>query len=59
VVVILVKTVDTAFVDLAMTDERLWPLVYAGSVFGAACTVFLFWFSGRERRVRPEAEVAA
>lgn len=55
VVVIAVKTVDTAFVDLAMTDERLWPLVYAGSAFGAFAVVLLLWFSGRERRVRTEA----
>lgn len=58
-VVIAVKTVDTAFVDLAMTDERLWPLVYAGSVFGGVCACFLLWFSGRERRVPAPVEVPA
>jgi lipopolysaccharide export system permease protein len=59
IVVILVKTVDTAFVDLAMTNDRLWPLVYAGSAIGGACALFLLWYSGRERPVRPEMEVAA
>ena len=55
VVVIMVKIVDTAFVDLAMTDDRLWPLVYAGSGVGGAAVVVLLWFSGRERRVPVEA----
>ena len=58
-VVIAVKTVDTAFVDLAMTDDRLWPLVYAGSALGAAAACLLLWFSGRERRVRPARAVPA
>lgn len=53
-VVIAVKIVDTAFVDLAMTDDHLWPLVYAGSAFGAAAVVVLLWYSGRERHVRWE-----
>ena len=32
VVVILVKMADTAFVDLALRGDGLWPLVYCGSL---------------------------
>lgn len=51
-VIACVKIVDTAFVNLALTDERLWPLVYLGSASGAAVVAILLWFSGRERRTR-------
>ncbi len=50
-VVILVKTIDTAFVEVAMTDDSLWPLVFAGSVAGACAVVLTLWFAGRERSV--------
>ncbi len=59
IVVIVVKTVDTAFVEMAMTDAALWPLVYAGSAAGAGAVVFLLWFSGRERSVPRLREVPA
>lgn len=51
VAVIAVKTVDTAFVDLAMTDERLWPTVYAGSAVGLVAAAVVLRYAGRERRV--------
>ena len=57
IVVIVVKTVDTAFVDVAMTDDALWPLVFAGSAAGAGAIVVILWFAGRERRV-PQPEPA-
>ena len=59
IVVILVKMADTAFVDLALTDVRLWPLVYAGSTLGGVLVVAILWVSGRERRVPPPAGVPA
>jgi lipopolysaccharide export system permease protein len=52
-----VKIVDTAFVNLALQGERLWPFVYAGSAAGGVVIVALLWVSSRERRVTDTAPV--
>jgi lipopolysaccharide export system permease protein len=58
-VVIVAKMVDTAFVDVALTDERLWPLVYLGSAVGVAAICLTLWYSARERRAPPVGEMPA
>lgn len=50
VALICIKMLDTAFVDLAMKDEKLWPLTYAGSVIGGVAILVLLWWSAMARR---------
>ncbi|MBM9594371.1 LPS export ABC transporter permease LptF [Roseitranquillus sediminis] len=50
VLVILVKTADTALVDLALSDPALWPLVYGGSAAGLTLAAAVLWIAGRPLR---------
>lgn len=46
-VVIIVKAADTSFTGLAMSDARLWPLVYAGSLLALCLVAGTLWIAGR------------
>ena len=52
VLVVVVKTADTALVDLALSDAALWPAVYAGSAGALALIALVLWVAGRPRSRR-------
>lgn len=47
VAIILLKSLDNAFADMARSDATLWPLAYGATVLGIAATLALLWIAGR------------
>ncbi len=57
VALVILKSIDNAFADLARSDAALWPLSYGATVLGLATALVLLWVSGqpglfKRRRLR-------
>ncbi len=47
VALVILKSIDNAFADMARGDAMLWPLSYGATVVGLAMAFALLWLSGR------------
>ncbi len=59
VILIVLKSFDNMMADIARSDERLWPLVYASSGLGVLVLALLLWLAERPalfRHFRPQVQ---
>lgn len=58
--IIAVQVLSNTAADIAVRDERAWPVTYMPIVAGLAASLILLWIAGRSRKVRkPPTEVPA
>jgi len=52
IAIIVLKSLDNAFADMAQSDVALWPMTYGASICGLALTAALLWVAERPHLAR-------